>query len=247
MIFSAVTLIAAALWTVSAGAREVTVMTYNVHNGVGLDRVRDHARIAGTINTCKPEFAGIQEVDSGTVRSGNAKVLDDIATRTRMLPVFAPAIDFDGGRYGIGILSRTQPDSITRIPLPGREEKRMAVIAWYPDLVFVNTHLSLTPEDALSGANIILDAIRDAGRPVILTGDLNSLPDSEVIHTLSRDFSIVSPAEATFPANGPTERIDYIMVSRETPFRVIDAAVVQDSVSSDHRPVVVRLDLLNLR
>lgn len=227
----------AALGAQVVSAREVKVMTYNVHNGVGLDKMRDHKRIAGVMKAWQPDFVAVQEVDSATARSGRAFVLGEIAAHAGMVPVFAPAIEFDGGRYGIGLLSKNAPDSVSRIPLPGREESRMLLIAWFPDVVIADTHLSLTPEDALASVGIIRDALKSAGRPVILMGDLNSLPASPAIRELVQDFMIVSPDAPTFPANAPTERIDYIMVSRNTPCIVPEAAVIEEPSASDHRPV----------
>ena len=227
----------AALGAQTVSAREVKVMTYNVHNGVGLDKKRDHKRIAQVIQSCQPDFVAVQEVDSATARSGRAFVLGEIAAHAGMVPLFAPAIEFDGGRYGIGILTRTAPDSVSRIPLPGREESRMLLVAWFKDVVIADTHLSLTSEDALASVGIIRETLKSAGRPVILMGDLNSLPASPVIRELEQDFMIISPDEPTFPANAPTERIDYIMVSRNTPCTVPEATVIPEPSASDHRPL----------
>ena len=102
-------------------AQSLKLMTYNVHNGVGLDRCRDHQRIAEVITGESPDFVAIQEVDSATVRSGKRFVLGEIAKASSMHHIFAPAITFDGGLYGIGLLSRVKPEKITRLELPGRE------------------------------------------------------------------------------------------------------------------------------
>lgn len=226
----------------SATGQNLRVITYNLHNGVGLDKVRDHARLANIISSAQPDFVGVQEVDSLTRRSGQRYLLGELAELTGMVPVYAPAIDYDGGKYGIGILAKSEPDSVVRIPLPGREEKRVLVVTYYNNVVFANTHLSLTPEDALASAGIIHDVLGNEKRPVILTGDLNSLPDSPAIKALMADFTIVSPEGIpTFPANAPTERIDYIMVSRDKNCRVTQSDVINDPVASDHRPVIAEV------
>lgn len=224
-------------------SRDIKVMTYNVHNGVGLDKKRDHQRIARIINSETPDFVAIQEVDSATNRSGKAYVLGDIAEASDMIPIFAPAIGYDGGLYGIGLLSRTVPDSVSRIPLPGLEESRMLLAAHYKDCVVICTHLSLTPDDALASTDIIRTLLKEIGhKPVILMGDLNSLPDSPVIQELKQDFIIVSPADTpTFPANSPTERIDYVMISKNKPFELTGTAVLDEDTASDHRPISVHL------
>ena len=225
---------------------KITVMTYNVRNGVGLDGQRDHERIAEVIKSRKPDFVGIQEVDSMTNRANQTYVLAEIADAAGMVPAFAPAIKYDGGLYGIGLLSESRPDSIKSIPLPGREEQRTLIIGYFKDYVIANTHLSLTPEDALESVGIIKGLLgEEKNRPVILMGDLNSHPDSPVIEELSRDFTIISPDAPSFPANDPNERIDYIMISKGIPFTVDSAEVIPAATASDHRPVSITLTIHN--
>lgn len=229
----------------SALGRDLVVMTYNAHNAVGLDKKRDHQRIAAIIDRQRPDFVAIQEVDSATNRSGQSFVLGDIASGAGMRHVFAPAISFDGGLYGIGLLSRIAPDSVSRIPLPGREESRMLLVAHFDDCIVIATHLSLTPDDALSSTRIIKDvASRYGGKPVILMGDLNSLPQSPVMNELQTDFTIISPiGTPTFPADTPTECIDYVMISKGSSYAVTRAEVIDEQTASDHRPIVVRLSI----
>ena len=47
-----------------------------------------------------------QELDSMTHRSGQKYVLGEIAGRTQMHAYFAPAIDYDGGKYEMCIRDR---------------------------------------------------------------------------------------------------------------------------------------------
>ncbi|MDE6651350.1 MAG: endonuclease/exonuclease/phosphatase family protein [Paramuribaculum sp.] len=224
--------------------KTITVMSYNVHNGVGLDGKRDHNRLAEVIKAYNPHFVGIQEVDSCTNRSNHTYVLGDIAEAAGLIPTYAPAIKYDGGLYGIGILSKNMPDSVSRTPLPGREEQRALIVAYFKDVVVANSHLSLTPEDALESVKIVKTILDNAkNRPVIFMGDLNSHPDSPVIEELSRYFKIVSSEAPTFPADKPNERIDFIMVSNGTQFTVDSAEVVPEKIASDHRPILVTLTL----
>lgn len=44
-----------------------------------------------------------------TRRSGQKYVLGEIAERTQMHACFAPAIEFEGGKYGIGLLTKQVP------------------------------------------------------------------------------------------------------------------------------------------
>ncbi len=81
----------------------------------------------------------------------------------------------------------------------------MLLIADYPDYAIACTHLSLTPADALESAAIICrEARARAPRPMVVMGDLNSLPLSQVVDSLRAVFEIVSaPRPPTFPADTP--------------------------------------------
>ena len=94
-----------------------------------MDDVCDFQRIADVINHIHPEVVALQELDSMTHRSGQKYVLGEIAGRTQMHAYFAPAIDYDGGKYGIGLLTKEIPVSLKTMTLPGREEARALIMA----------------------------------------------------------------------------------------------------------------------
>ena len=52
--------------------RHLTVVSYNIHRGVGLDRRRDLDRIADVIGEVDPDVVGLQEVirEDGVPRCG---------------------------------------------------------------------------------------------------------------------------------------------------------------------------------
>lgn len=231
--------------TLMASGRRLTLMSYNVRNGCGLDGIRNHARTAAVIKEQNPDVVAIQEVDSMTARSGRQFVLADLAGRTGMEYTFAPAIDFDGGRYGIGILSREKPLSVARYALPGREEKRALVVAEFADYYYACTHLSLTEEDCLASVALIEKVAAGADKPFFIAGDFNATPDSEVIRRLGETFQILSDTRRpTFPADSPEETIDYIMVLRcsGNTTKVKQAKVVEAPEASDHRPILVKVN-----
>lgn len=224
----------------------VTVISYNVHNGVGLDNKSDYDRIGRTISRHNPDIVAIQEVDSATMRSNGSYVLAEIGRATGLCPTFAPAIDFQGGKYGIGILNRHEPLSVRRIPLPGREEARVLLIAEFPQYTVGCTHLSLTEADAMTAAHIILRETADTAKPLIIAGDFNLQPDSEPMELLRSRFSSVLPADMpTFPADQPAITIDYIMTDNRSSLTIEEQPYVADAdeLASDHRPIVARLRL----
>ncbi len=218
------------------------VMSYNVHNAVGIDGVRDVRRVADVIKASGADVVAVQEVDSVTNRSGGRYILEDIAAEAKMHPVFSAAIDYDGGRYGIGLLSRERPLSVRRVPLPGAEEARTLLLVEFEDYVMGVTHLSLTDSDRLASVDRLAREAAAVSKPLILAGDFNATPDSQAIEALTHTFTPVSDTDsATFPADNPTETIDYIMYRGDSVPVVLSSTVVNEPMASDHRPVVTIL------
>lgn len=238
-------LIIAILFVFSAQAQNtLKLMTYNIKNANGMDDVCNFQRIANVINNASPDVVAIQEVDSMTKRSGQKYVLGEIAGRTQMHAYFAPAIDFDGGKYGIGLLTRQVPVRLQTIPLPGREEERALVLAEFEDYIYCCTHMSLTEEDRMESLKIVKSFTTPYKKPLFLAGDMNAEPESDFIKELQKDFQLLSnPKQHTYPAPEPKETIDYIaaLKSNANGFALISAQVLNEPVASDHRPILVEL------
>lgn len=227
---------------------EVTIMTYNIHNAIGLDNKKDYKRIGEIINYYTPDIAALQELDSMTTRSGKNNVLDNISKVTGKHGTFAKAIRFDGGAYGIGTLSNQLPIKVERIQLPGREEKRVLLITEYNDYIFANTHISLNEKDRLESLKIIIKKAEKSRKPFILAGDLNDIPGSETIKLLEKHFTVFSNIQDnTYPANAPNQCIDYIAVHKKysRDVSLISAKVAEEPAASDHRPVLVQIRIKN--
>ena len=220
------------------------LMTYNIKNSNGMDDVCDFQRVANVINNASPDVVAIQEVDSMTNRSGQKYVLGEIAERTQMHAYFAPAIDYDGGKYGIGLLTRQVPVRLQTIPLPGREEVRALILAEFEDYIYCCTHMSLTEEDRMESLKIVKSFTTPYKKPLFLAGDMNAEPESDFIKELQKDFQILSnPKQHTYPAPEPKETIDYIatLKSNANGFALISAQVLHEPMASDHRPILVEL------
>ena len=82
------------------------VLTYNIHHGEGMDGRFDLPRLAGIMTSADPDLIALQEVDQGTERAGGVDQVAELGRLTGMRPVFGKAMDFQGGAYGVGVLSR---------------------------------------------------------------------------------------------------------------------------------------------
>lgn len=235
----------AALFIFSAQAQNtLKLMSYNIKNANGMDNVCNFQRIANVINNTSPDVVAIQEVDSMTNRSGQKYVLGEIAERTQMHGYFAPAIDYDGGKYGIGLLTKQVPLRLQTLPLPGREEARTLILAEFADYIYCCTHMSLTEEDRMKSLELVKAFTSSSTKPLFLAGDMNAEPESGFIKKLQKDFQILSnPKQHTFPAPNPKETIDYIATLKQNAkgFAVISAKVINEPMASDHRPILVEL------
>ena len=222
----------------------VKIMSYNVRSAKGMDNVRDCGRVAKVILEQQPDLVAVQELDSMTNRCGKKYILGEIAQLTGMYPEYFPAIKFDGGKYGIGILSKEKPLAVQGYPLPGSEEKRALLVAEFQDYMFACTHLSLTEEDRLESLEIIGKIAAASQKPFYFAGDLNDTPGSPFLDGLQKNFRILNDVKAqTFPAPLPDRTLDYIAVWKGTAPKldVVSKKVVDEPMASDHRPVCVVL------
>lgn len=221
--------------------QQLQIMSYNVRHCEGMDMVVDYDRTASVIVQQHPDVVALQELDSMTGRSGNRDQLGELASRTGYHPVFGAAIEFNGGLYGVGILSREMPVSTKRIPLPG-EEPRLLLVVELKDFVIACTHLDLNEAQRLASVPLIVEEAQRWQKPFLLAGDWNDTPDSKLLKAMTQYFTVLSGDEATYPADEPTECIDYVAAFNGRA-EAIESHVIDEPAASDHRPLVVRVQL----
>ena len=246
-----------------APARELRVMTWNIHAGADAHGAPSIDRIGAAIRAAAPDILLLQEVDSATRRSGGVDQLATLAAATGMTGVFGRSLDYQGGGYGIAILSRHPIIDHRTIRLPveppqeragGAYEPRSALVARIRvgrDTVdVVNTHIDASRDDLYRLQEIrtvlrLAGERRDAGATVILGGDLNSEPEGEVQRLVReagwRDAWMACGGEGpglSYPDSASRKRIDYLYLDARWHCR---GARVVPNGASDHAPVVVEL------
>lgn len=230
----------------------VRLMSYNVRHCCGADQKVDIDRTVAAILREKPDFAGIQELDCRSPnRSGGVDQPAELGRRTGMHATFAAGVKYpNNGGYGVAVLSKEKPLSVVRHPLPGREP-RVLLLCEFKDFWFGTTHLSLQSTNRVKSVEIIRKAIgeRSSNKPVFLTGDWNASPESDTLVGFRKFMTVLSKEKSrTFhgfkPYKPGSERcIDYIAISSpsELRYEVSDSYVIEDTVTSDHFPVVTAL------
>src|ERR1044072_6069351 len=87
-------------------SKTIRVMTYNIHVGVGRNKNLDLPRIAEVIKREHVDLVGLQEVDRGVERTQRVDEIAELAKLTKMDYAFAFNLKYQGGQYGVAILSR---------------------------------------------------------------------------------------------------------------------------------------------
>jgi endonuclease/exonuclease/phosphatase family metal-dependent hydrolase len=236
-------------------SKTVRVMTYNIHVGVGMDKKLDLPRVAAVINSEHPDLVGLQEVDRGVTRTQRIDEIAELAKLTRMEYAFAFNLHYQGGQYGVAILSRF-PIRATdhRLYLNTREAERRGFIRAEVEINgrvmnFVTTHLDYQYDDGrLFEAQQLLAALRDVKGPMIIVGDFNDSPSGRAYQLMRYRFddawisSRGTDEGFSYPTDKPSKRIDYIFFRSDDHIRTKRAWIV-DTQASDHVPVVADLQL----
>ncbi len=223
--------------------------TYNIHRGVGGDRLRDPARITAVIRSLAAGVVGLQEVDSAPVGSGSFQ-MDYLAGATGYTPIPGPTVRGTDGDFGNVLLSAHPVRAVRHLDLTVEDlEPREAIDADLEvagrRLRVLNTHLGLRARERREQAERLARTVAagPAG-PVVLLGDINEwLPWSRTLRRLRAIFG-PAPAPATFRAGLPVLALDRIYARPAGALR--EVRTVRNGparTASDHLPVVGRVVL----
>lgn len=221
----------------------------------------------------KSDIIALQEVDYNTQRSsksspGNIPVNQAaiLAESMSMHLSECHAISFEGGYYGMALLSRypiSKTEKIKLGNLNNREERAACVnyisISGIPSPVaIIITHPDQDRDNTLRIKQIrelmgYVDEISKYAIPIII-GDLNLVPASPEYSELMYQMNDTLPVNEyyTFPSWNPNRRIDYILTSKSQKWKVIEAQVIKENTDSltkwiqisDHLPIRVKMKLM---
>lgn len=237
----------------------ITVLSYNIHhaNPPSKPGVIDINAIAHVINQQQPHLVALQELDVHTKRSGvSLHEAEELGRLTGMHAYFFRTINYDGGEYGIGILSKFKLGATQGYLLPtaagtnGEQRGLATAVVELPNgkkILFASTHLDAQRNDTnrVLQINAILDVVRTTSLPMIIAGDFNAVPASAVIQQLDSRFTrtCVTGCGFTIPETNPTKTIDFIAYTPATAFSVTDHKVIDEKYASDHLPVKAVLQI----
>lgn len=239
----------------------IRLMSYNV--GTFSKYLGDSApMIARIIEEVGAEVVALNELDSCNQRHPINQV-QHLADELNALSAagapwsgcFSRAMAYRGGAYGNGIVTKAAVLDHFSIALPKEagSEVRVCAVIETPHYVYAACHLDHRDDAArLTQAAVMTETLLlrygDSRKPVFLAGDFNDTPDSPLIRQMSRNWTLLSPLENSFPASNPRICIDYIfLLQNRAAVQFIDGAVLTSqssndvTLASDHLPLFVEV------
>lgn len=227
----------------------VRVASYNIHKGVGTDRLRRPERILDVLTELNADIIALQEVDRRFGLRASVLTVEAIERATPYSHVSVAVRPASLGWHGNALLMRRGVTvlSTQRIDLPTLEP-RGAVTADFKvggqALRVAGMHLDLSGIRRTKQARTVIDTVAaGAVMPTVLMGDLN---EWSVRGGCLRDFAEtyrMVPTGPSFHSRRPVARLDRIMVGASV--HVTGCGVHRSSKSeraSDHLPIWADLE-----
>ncbi len=231
----------------------VTAVTYNIRHGRGNDERLDLERTANVLRSLNADIIGLQEVDSSVRRSSSISEADSLGTLLSMHSAFGAFFDYQGGRYGMGMLSRNPIFNVSPLKLPEGNEPRIALFAYtttnaQDTIAVVVVHFDWVTNDSFRfrQASVLAETLDTMKTPYVLLGDFNDVPASRTLalfRSRATEASKPEGATYTFPSTNPRTEIDYIFTAPAERWNAVNVEVVNEQMASDHRPVRALLQL----
>ncbi|HBE69135.1 MAG TPA: metallophosphoesterase [Planctomycetaceae bacterium] len=235
-----------------AQTQRLRTVAYNIRHAVGMDKKLSVMRTAKRLHDLQPDVVGLAEVDVHCNRSGNVNQAAVLGNALKMHSAFGKFMDYDGGQYGMAVLSKYPIIDVHTLELPPGGEPRIALMAevLLPSderILVVNVHFDWLRNDEIrfQQATKLRDYLRQVSMPVVLLGDFNDQPGSRTLRLFEELLEADKPESErfTWSATEPKVEIDFIFAAPRERWSARGTRVVDESVVSDHRPVLTELTL----
>ena len=223
------------------------LMSYNLRFG----ELASMEQFAQYISSEQPDIVALQECDWATKRTraphqNGVRFVNELAYHTGMFGVYGKSINYAGGYYGIGLLSKYPILRFERVLLPndGKTEQRSILVAdiELPGgkvITFVNTHLEVkTAKMRIEQVEFIKEYLKDCPNQLFLAGDMNAIPDTKEMEMLREEWKDLTNRVFTYHSSRPEIKIDYIYTKPAENVELLSTEVKEDVKLSDHFPVI---------
>lgn len=223
------------------------LMSYNLRFG----ELASMEQFAQYISSEQPDIVALQECDWATKRTraphqNGVRFVNELAYHTGMFGVYGKSINYAGGYYGIGLLSKYPILRFERVLLPndGKTEQRSILVAdiELPGgrvITFVNTHLEVkTAKMRIEQVEFIKEYLKDCPNQLFLAGDMNAIPDTKEMEMLREEWNDLTNRVFTYHSSRPEIKIDYIYTKPAENVELLSTEVKEDVKLSDHFPVI---------
>ncbi|MEN8735682.1 MAG: exo-alpha-sialidase [Akkermansiaceae bacterium] len=233
----------------SLQAAPLKVVSYNIKHGLGMDGKLDLERVAAVIAKEDPDLVALQEVDQNCSRSGKIDQAAELGRLLKMHHRFGKFMTFQGGEYGMAVLSRFPIEKTIRHQLPSGAEPRCALeIIVYPDgwqtpLSLIGIHHDWTEAELrVPQVKTLLENLQETKHPVILAGDFNAERDDDSLALLAaQNWKMLrTHITPTWPSAEPKVEIDFFF-ARDIGEISFQEKVIDEKGVSDHLPISLSL------
>jgi len=248
--------------TPRAGRHTLNLLSFNIQTGVDTqdfheyltkswkhllplkERISNLNRIADLVQSY--DVVGLQEVDSGSLRTGFLDQTEYLAHRARF-PYWYRQVNRSLGKiaqHSNGVLSRIRPHAVDEHKLPGLRG-RGAMLVELPtnreSLLVCIMHLALGKRARTLQLGYISELVKEYSQLVVM-GDFNCGTDSSELRDLVNRTHLKLPIEdlKTFPSWRPNRKFDHILISESLTLR---NTRVLEQTHSDHLPICVEIEL----
>jgi len=193
------------------------------------------------------DMVALQEVDSGSLRSGYINQSRYLANHAGM-PFWCHQSNRKVGTVayaGNGFLSRYEPDAVEehRLPgvIPGRGTLLVRYGSGYNGLDIAVVHLALGKRARAQQLRFLAREL-DSSRHLVVLGDFNTQVDTPHLLELRETLALQAPTRGmpTYPSWQPQRAIDHVLVSKTLQ---VGEAEVLNVTFSDHCPVALEISL----
>jgi len=233
---------------------DLTIVTYNINHGEGVDGLYSSIRIARTLEQYDPDLIALQDVDMSTNRVNQDLQIEIIAKHLEMFYLFGKTVDYIGGEYGNAILSKypiisSQNSDISPYNAPEKRRLLRATIdLGFKTLKFYSTKFGIMDDEIIYNSERIGKFINrmEPDYPVIFGGDFGVKPYSLLLKDLMNNMidlgTRFNNQSTTYPTRIMSRRLDYILINKYVePMEYLIPVDSLSTISSDHLPVVAKV------